>query len=827
MNNNAWFIKEKPLLSLQSMGGGASGTLMQGASSKTYVDDVFSTYVYTGTGSARSINNGVDLSGEGGMVWTKVRNDSYNHSLVDTERGANKSLRSNGNNAPTTTTDVVTAFNSNGYSLGADAGYGWVNYNSTKTYSSWTFRKAPGFFDVVTWTGNGVQGREISHNLGSVPGFIAVKRTDGAEDWTIYHRSVGATKHGELNNNYQFVSDNKWDSTEPTSSVFTVGNHDRVNKDTWTYVAYVFAGGDVASGTSANIDITSKTVTNLGGTFDSTHTMAKMTDGILETSNAQNMAYVNASANPSNPDMDVYVDLDTPHVVTKYRIGPQGGNGTSGYNLVNNFNVYGTNDTSSWNFVAAFSPGQSGWTGGAYRDFEWGGGKSYRYWRIQVTQGDSGNNKSISEWKIEGYSAADNTDSYVFGEDGDKNIISCGGYTGNGSTDGPQINCGWEPQYVLVKNTTSSGDWRLFDSMRGIVTGGNDAYLGPNQNNAEAGSSDYFHLTSTGFQMTNDYQNFNTAGDTFVYICIRRPDGYVGKPADAGTDVFALDTGAGSSTVPNFDSTFPVDFAMAKTINSSTNWNAGARILGPNYAIPNTSAAWSGAASFLWDSNVGWNNYSGWGSSAQSWMWRRRAKGFDTVLYTGTGRNNTHLHSLNATPEMMWVKRRDSSGNWYVYHKDLNGGSGPQNYFMQLDTYDAEQNQAIWNNAPTSSIFSVSSDGHVNTNGADYIAMLFSSVTGISKVGSFTPDSSGSFTVTLGFTPRFIVLKPRTFSDNNWGWWVYDSVRGFSPSTTNKLTLESDAAQITGSTNGTTATGINFSTWGDQSSNNWIYYAHA
>ena len=57
MNNNVWFRKEKPLLSLQSMGGGASGTLMQGASDKIYIDDVYSTYLYKGTGSASTINN--------------------------------------------------------------------------------------------------------------------------------------------------------------------------------------------------------------------------------------------------------------------------------------------------------------------------------------------------------------------------------------------------------------------------------------------------------------------------------------------------------------------------------------------------------------------------------------------------------------------------------------------------------------------------------------------------------------------------------------------------------------------------------------------------
>ena len=66
--------------------------LMQGASGAsgetTYVDDVFSTYLYKGTGSAQTINNGIDLSTEGGLVWIKHRDGTYDHNLYDTERGA-------------------------------------------------------------------------------------------------------------------------------------------------------------------------------------------------------------------------------------------------------------------------------------------------------------------------------------------------------------------------------------------------------------------------------------------------------------------------------------------------------------------------------------------------------------------------------------------------------------------------------------------------------------------------------------------------------------------------------------------------------------------
>jgi len=106
--------------------------LMQGAAGAagggTYVDDVFSTFLYTGNNTARSINNGIDLAGEGGMVWTKIRNQSYYGPIADTERGivngATKilvpsSTDAQGDYANTSGNQGITSFNSNGYSLGA------------------------------------------------------------------------------------------------------------------------------------------------------------------------------------------------------------------------------------------------------------------------------------------------------------------------------------------------------------------------------------------------------------------------------------------------------------------------------------------------------------------------------------------------------------------------------------------------------------------------------------------------------------------------------------------------------------------------------------
>ena len=223
---------------------------------KTYADDIFSTFLYKGNGSARSINNGIDLSGKGGLVWTKTRNHDYQHFLIDTVRGNTKGLASNTTAAEATkvSNDGITSFNSNGYSLGVDSANpdGYANENN-KTYASWAFRKSPGFFDVVTYTGNSSDTQTISHSLGCVHGLIIVKRTNDTGDFAVLHRNLGAGKYLRLNQtSAESDTDQIWNDTEPTSTQFTAGVW--VNAENSEYVAYLFAGGESTAATARSVD---------------------------------------------------------------------------------------------------------------------------------------------------------------------------------------------------------------------------------------------------------------------------------------------------------------------------------------------------------------------------------------------------------------------------------------------------------------------------------------------------------------------------------------------------------------------------------------------
>ena len=218
-----------------------------------FIEDLFSTYLYTGNGSTQTITNGIDLSGQGGLVWGKLRSTSDNNWWIDTVRGNTKKLVSNSTAAEGTTT-FISSFNSNGFSIGDSNPE--INTNGY-TYVSWTFREQPKFFDIVTYTGTGAV-QNIAHNLGSVPGCIIVKTTNATTNWIVQHRSSGGgTQRGILNSTGAFgANSTMWDNTNPTSSVFTVGTNSDTNQAGNTFVAYLFAhdagGFPVSGGGSTN-----------------------------------------------------------------------------------------------------------------------------------------------------------------------------------------------------------------------------------------------------------------------------------------------------------------------------------------------------------------------------------------------------------------------------------------------------------------------------------------------------------------------------------------------------------------------------------------------
>ena len=228
-----------------------------GGVDKIFSDDVFSSFVYTGNGSTQTINNGIDLAGKGGLVWIKSRvSGAKDHNLFDTARGVNKYLNTNTTTAQDrfgSASDILTSFNSSGFTLGNDATRDiGVNY-STQSYISHTFRKAPKFFDVVTYTGNGSGTNNITHALGVMPGFIVVKATSTNGNWCVA-ASDGAGNYKQLTLNstgQSFVSaaqTNIANATTVNVGYMGVNFDGSANTNGATYVAYLFAHDPSADG---------------------------------------------------------------------------------------------------------------------------------------------------------------------------------------------------------------------------------------------------------------------------------------------------------------------------------------------------------------------------------------------------------------------------------------------------------------------------------------------------------------------------------------------------------------------------------------------------
>jgi len=823
--------------------------------------------------------------GEGGLVWMKSRTTGNVNVLFDTVRGANQRLRSDSHLAQNNTDTLQPSFTNSGFTVG------WGNEvnGSGNDYTSWTFRKAKGFFDIIQYNGNATgsssPARQIAHNLGSVPGCIMIKCITQNQSWAVYHRGIGNTKYLGLNGTTAATTSSAyWNNTDPTATHFTVKHDGQVNENGHTYIAYVFAGGNGTTdkavefdGTNDYLTVASSSDLTMGtGDFTvecwltkdaQTHKgvwhISNATTG-LDTNYGQTIAlgyqsgvwqiyagnsYQNSASYPIVPNkwyhaayvrsggtarlyingVEVISMNDTVNYANTYMA--IGGYYSTGYlhnGKISNLRVVKGQALYTSNFNVPHDPyttTSNGAYSGNVKLLCCNGSTTTASTITPATITATGNPTVTTNNSI-----FDDTKANVFGEGGDQNIIKCGSWTGSGSA-GLEVNVGFEPAWILFKDAEADENWNIFDSMRGIdtnSTSSGDKVLSPNSNTTEQ-SVDVLNVTPTGFELTSGSGGWNANGRTHIFLALRRPDGYVGKPAEAGTDVFAIDTGGGSSTIPDFDSGFPVDMALLTNVSTTDNNFVWSRLTGKDELRANAANAASTANCAVWDSNVGFGKCA-FSSNSVAWMWKR-GQGFDVVAYTGnyvTGRQMPH--SMGVTPEMMWVKKRSSSsdGNWSVYHKGMNGGTDPEDYYTNLNGSDPEVNNFYrWaDTAPNSTHFTLGTSGSVNDSGQTYIAMLFASVAGISKVGYYD-GSSYSQTITTGFQPRFLIIRK---SNGAGDWLVIDTTRGWAAGNDAYLMLNSNQAQATDTDFGApTSTGFTLtvgSQW-NASGSKYIYYAHA
>ena len=841
---------------------------------KSYIDDCFSTYLYNGTGSSNhSILNGIDLAGEGGLVWTKSRDGSfYGHNIFDTERGVGKQLKTNTTSGESLESNTLTTFLNNGFKLNSDNN---VN-ESGDDFASWTFRKASGFFDCIKFTGTGGSSsspQSISHSLGSIPGMIIIKNLTQASQWFVYHKSTGVDKFLQLNKSDAAVGYNGGFSNI-TSSSFNVFDSNSTNTN--EFIAYVFAGGDSTAATARSVAFDGNS--DYLVIYNQADLSPEDGDFTCEMwikpnswSTGDSLVYASSSGfsitrDGSNNALKVGMAGSTTHLTSTSL--PLAGQWThvavarSGTTMRLFFNgVLNKSETVSHNYaspVTMYIVGGGGEFNGKISNFRFVKGtavytSSFRppteplanitNTKLLCCNGSSADSSTVTPGTINAeYDAAASTDSpfddpaaHIFGESGSESVIKCGSYTktDTGSSNTLHIELGWEPQIILQKRTDGSDDWYLMDVMREMGTDLTEI-LRPNSSGSEVDYGGTIVVpTATGFTVKDNNS------DSYIYLAIRRSDGYVGKPPELGTDVFAMDTGSGSSTIPTFDSGFPVDFAFQKLYGGSEDWYTSARLMQGKYFFTNTIDAQSSSGNMVFDSNAGWALDSG--STYQSWMWKRGA-GMDVVCYEGNGVQGRDIsHSLGVAPDMMWVKNRTRTTGggayWNVYVSGITHlsvyGSDPDNHgnrpaSLRLNDTNTAQfsGSGNWDHThPTSTHFTVGDTYTTNQNGESMIAILFSSISGISKVGYYD-GSDSSQTITTGFQPRFWIVKS---TSDAYPWLVLDTIRGWGSGNDKYLELNDVDSESPHDFGAPTSTGFTMtsSSHYNKSGKKYIYYAHA
>jgi hypothetical protein len=310
---------------------------------------------------------------------------------------------------------------------------------------------------------------------------------------------------------------------------------------------------------------------------------------------------------------------------------------------------------------------------------------------------------------------------------------------------------------------------------------------------------------------------------------------------ESATDVFdaAITTSGGKITTG-----FVTDMSISnlRSSNASYNSSVASRLTGNDKRLltSSTAAEASSSGMFLWDYNDGMYNDIG-GSNQINWMWKRAPNYFDVVTWKGSGTSGYEYvdHNLGVTPEMIWFKNRDSSatprGNWYVYHKDLANSNG---YVFLNNTPAEATDYPGWatGSAPFSDTRFVVQKSRLSYTNEDYIAYLFATVDGVSKVGSFTGNGSStgdSQDIDCGFSSgaRFVLVKAISAAG---AWFLFDTERGIVAGNDSHLSLNNTSAEDTSRdlidpySSGFT---INYhSDWGNQLNGNgqtYIFYAIA
>jgi hypothetical protein len=634
------------------------------------------------------------------------------------------------------------------------------NQTASRAYSITVTNILPSnSFKTVTYTGNG--STQSITGVGFKPDFVWLKRRDGTHGHRLIDSSTGADKYLESSSTASQQGAGGGGLTSFDSDGFSVGSGAAHNINTGTFVAWCWKlnGGTTSSNTDGTITSSVQVNQNLGfsiATYTGTGATASVGHGLGQKPDFVIIKHTN--------DASAWVVFSD-------------ATGTFSYSYLNLQSAF-----------AAYSP---------------------MSWDSSVLNLNSGGDQN---------GTGDTHIAYFFTSK--EGFSKIGSYTGNGSTNGPIIQTGFEPAFLLIKRADSTGDWRILDNKRNLTNPRNST-LKPNLTEIElTGNNEKVDFLSNGFQIKNSHSGRNTNGGTYIYMAFAAdPD----TTAPTLADSFNISTYTGNSSTQSISGFgFQPNLIWIKNRTNAYSHQLYDSVRGAgndkNIQSDNTSAEGTDAnlygfiSSFDSDgytvqsgtsagfTNI-WTNQSG--QNYVAWAWKaddalptintdgdinsivsaNSNAGFSIVKYIGDGSTSLRGigHGLSSAPELIIQKSITNpstygTSNWRVGGTVL-GGAGKYMYLNLTNSVATNSNE--WGNTqPDTTKFYVSgtAERSANESGIDYINYCFHSVSGYNKIGSYTGNGSASGpVVTTGFQPDFLMVK-RTDSNSDWA--IIDSARG-------------------------------------------------
>ena len=621
-----------PLLETKGAGSAQGFGLSLGSAEPVYIEQTFSTYLYTGNGSTQTITNGIDLSTKGGLVWSKDRSGTNSHRLYDTVRGGNKSLSTNQTAAQDTwSAPYIMTFNSNGYETGL------LNNENSFNYASWTFRKQPKFFDIVTYTGTGAT-QTVAHNLGSAPGMVIVKVTSTTNDWFVWHRGLSAGNYIKLNTtdaqsttNAQFFFGNGTTTVDPSSTVITLGGSGAVNGNGVSYVAYLFAHD--------------------AGGF-----------GLAGTDNVISCGSYTGAGSPYTGGSEVTLGYEPQWVLIK------SADNATDWVMIDNMRGWEAGTSGLQNWLYANTSGAEN-TGGQLAYITSTGFKPY------------------------GSSLTNNTGTYIYIaiRRGPMKVPTVGtsvydaeAFTGTGATraittlSAPDM--AWIRDY---KNFTNSNTIQVYDRLRG-----NGVRLRTGLTNGDNTNAAFLQFNNQMLATVGNDSETNGSGALNVAWAFKRAPGFFDEVCYTGTGANPTNFSHNLGAVP--------ELMIFKKRSNTDRWECYSAALGSTKRIDlNTDGAattvsiWGGTPTATQFSLTDNANVNQTGQTYVAYLFATCAGVSKVGSYTGTGTTLQINCGFTGGARFVLIKRTDSTGDWYVWDsaRGIIAGNDP---YLLLNSTAAE-----------------------------------------------------------------------------------------------------------------------------------------